>query len=413
MKGLRFLAVLSILSLSTCQSFNSLVQEPNISFNSVDITGISINGVDLLAHVDVDNPNAFSIPLPKIDWQLFVNTASFLQGSLKKDQTIKSRGKVTLDLPLSVSYDGLYRSFKSLIETKEAAYNIALGITFPIPIIEGKVYRLNFSGILPLPQLPKLSPGSMRISKIDFSGLELAWDINVANPNGFSIPFPGINWDYDLNDVSVVKGSFTGAGEIAAGAAATASISVGVAYADVFRAISSLVNTNEAKSKLSLDTGFPIPIPTLDGEAVTNGLKSVLDIPGTLPILQKPEVSFRGITKKSIGATMEFVLNWEVDNKNNFGFDIGDFNYNFRVNNNNWAQGRMNNPPRLAANGKTVIPLTVSVNALSAVAELVNIISMGTPVTYACTGNMVLSGDFPGLDKLDLPLNLQGTTKIQ
>jgi len=407
------MVLLSILSLSSCQSFNALVKEPGISFNSVDITGISLSGVDMVAHVDVDNPNAFSIPLPKVDWQLFINTASFIQGSLKKDQTIKGGGKVTLDLPLSVTYDGLYRSFKSLIETKEAAYDIALGITFPIPVLESKVYHLNFSGVLPLPQLPKLSLGSMRISKIDFSGLELAWDINVANPNGFSIPFPKINWDYNINDVPVVKSSFAGTGEIAAGAAAVVPIIVSVAYTDVFRAVCSLVNEKEARSNLSLDTGFPIPVPALDGDAVTNGLKSVLDIPGTLPILQKPEVSFRGIINKSIGATMEFVLNWEVDNRNNFGFDIGEFNYNFMVNNNNWARGRMNNPPRIAANGKTVIPLTVSVSALSVVAELVNIISRGTPVAYNCTGNMSLSGDFPGLEKLDLPLNLQGSTKIQ
>ena len=415
MKRIFFLPFVLVFILSACQSFNSLIQEPRVSLNSVDIAGISLSGVSLIVHVDVDNPNAFSIPLPKIDWELFINTASFIQGSLKKDQSIQSRGKVTLDFPLSVTYEGLYRSFKSLFELKEAAYNIAMGISFPIPIIESKVYHLDFSGVIPLPQLPKLSPGAFKISRIDFSGLELAWGVNVENPNGFSIPFPTLNWDFDVNGVSVLKSRFAGAGEIAAGAAASALISVGVAYEDIFRAVASLRNSGEAKTNLALglnsaDAGFPIP--SLDGVDM-EGIKNILNIPGTLPILQKPEISFLGITRKSLGTTMEFILNWELDNKNNIDFDIGEFIYNFQVNNQLWAQGRMDKPPRVKANGKTDIPITVSVNALSLVMELVDIINRGTSVNYNCSGNMSLLSGFPGLGKLDLPLNLQGSTRIR
>jgi len=390
---------------SGCQSFNAVVQEPKLSFKSVDIAGVSLNGVNMIAHVDVENPNGFTIPLPKIDWELFINTASFIQGTIRNDKSLKSRETVTVDIPLSVTYDGLYRSVKSVIDTKEAAYEIALGVTFPIPIIENKVFKLDFSGVLPLPQLPKLSPGTVRISKIDFSGLELACGVNVENPNGFPIPFPTLNWNYDVNGVSVLKSSFAGAGEIAAGAAGAAVITVGVAFADILAAASSAVNSGDLKTNLALDTALPIP--------ALNEMKSVLDIPGTIPVLKKPEISFQGISLKSMGTTMEFVVSWALDNANSFGFDIGEFNYDFKVNNTAWARGRIDNPPKVKANGKTVIPLTVSVSALSAVTELIGIINKGAQVDYSCTGNMSLQGGFPGLEKLDLPLNLQGSTKIQ
>ena len=71
-----------------CQSFSSVVQEPKVSLNSVEIAGISINGVDMIVHVDVENPNGFSIPLPNIDWELFINKASFIQGTLKENKSI-------------------------------------------------------------------------------------------------------------------------------------------------------------------------------------------------------------------------------------------------------------------------------------------------------------------------------------
>ena len=408
MRGLKFLCFLPVFVFTACQSFNSTIQEPVVSLKSINIAGISVSGVDLIAHVDVENPNGFSVPLPKIDWELFVNAASFIQGTLKDDKSIKGREKATMALPLNIAYDELYRSTTSLIEAKEAAYNIALGVTFPVSALENKVYHLDFTGVLPLPQLPKLSPGQMRVSKIDFAGAELAWDINVENPNGFSIPFPKLNWDYGVSGVSVLKSSLGGAGVIAANAAGAALINVSVPYADVFRVVDSSRSSGEVSSNLSVDIdsseGYPL--------VLLEGIKNMLEVPGTLPILQKPEVSFQGITRKSLGTTMEFFLNWEVNNRNNFSFDIGGFDYDFMVNNSHWAGGRVENLPRLRANGRTIIPLTIAISTPAIVREVVDIINRGSNIAYNCTGNMSLLGSFPGLDEIELPLDLQGNTRI-
>ena len=275
--------VLLALTMTNCQAFRPMIEaifnEPKMSLNSVDITGIDFKGVNLLARVDVENPNNFSIPLPKINWELFVNDSSFVNGSVENNNSIQSLGKAAIDVPLSVSYDGLYRTFSSLLETKEAAYDIALGLNFPIPYIEDKTYRLDFSGVL--------------------------------------------------------------------------------------------------------------------------------------PVLQMPNISFLGITKKSLGTTMEFFFNWEVENNNNYAFDVGEFIYDFKVNNSSWAQGRIDNPPQLKANGKTSIPVTVSISSAPIVQDLVNIINQGSQITYVCTGNMSLSSALPGMNNLELPINLQGNTRIR
>jgi LEA14-like dessication related protein len=395
--------------LTTCQSFSSSIKEPVVSLNSVDIAGISFKGVDLIAHVDVENPNGFSIPLPKIDWELFVNSALFIQGEVKNDKTISSRRKVTLDLPLSFTYDGLYKTFTSLIApsdsgSHEAAYDIAVDVTFPIPVIEDMVYKLGFSGVLPLPQLPKLSSGSVQVSRMDYSTLVLACEVDVENPNVFPIPFPEISCDYGINGISVLKNSDRRSGEIPAGAVGAANFDLNITYADIFMAVDSARNANEVKSNLSLAARLPI---SAFEEA------NVLDIPGTIPILQKPDISFQGITKGSLGRTMEFILYWEVDNKNNFAYDIGEFFYDFSVNNKNWARGQIDNPPRIRAGGKTIVPVTVLITSQPIVTELAGIISLGSAVNYDCTGNVSLLGGITAADKLELPLNLQGSTRIR
>ena len=269
--------LLTVMLFTGCQTVNSIVAEPKLSLSSVDIGGISFNGVDLIAKVDVENPNGFSIPLPNIDWEFFIDNVSFIQGSQKNNKTLKSNAKSSMDIPFTVGYEGLYRTFVSLINTKEAPYAISMGLSFPIPILENKVYNLGYSGVLPLPLLPKLSPGQMRISKMDLTGIELACGINVENPNIFPIPFPKIDWDYGVNGVSLFKSSLVNSGEIAAGAADTADIVLNVSYTDIFKLIDTAINANEAKSNLSLSAGFPYP--GLDG------VMSILDIPGTIPLL--------------------------------------------------------------------------------------------------------------------------------
>ena len=424
MKVLKLVLVFFVFTLFGCQSLSSLFQDPKISLNSVDITGISLEGVSFIARIDVENTNSFSIPLPKVDWELFINSSSFINGVLKENQTIRGRNRVTVEVPFGVTFEGLYKSFKSVFETKEVAFDIALGVTFPIPIIEARVFKFDFSGSFPIPELPRLSYASTTIGKIDFSGVDLCFGINVENPNKFPIPFPQINWDYSLNDVSVLKSNFTmGAKEIAAGAAGLALVSLSVSYADVFKAVNSLRTSGEANSTMSLSINsaeflsFNTAAPASGSSALPaagDDNKGALKIPGKLPILHIPELSFQGITTKSKTLiSMEFALNWEIDNQNIFDFTVGEFNYDFKVNNRGWASGRIINPPVIRANGKTVIPLTITITALDIIRELVDIIAKGTTVNYSCTGNMSLLGSLPGLGKIEQPLNLQGSTRIR
>jgi len=147
---LKFLVVLLTVFLVNCQSFNPLIEDPRVSFNSVDIASIGLTGVNLVALVDVENPNSFSLPMPKIDWELFINDASVTNGVVENSQTIASREKVTLSFPVGVSYDRLLATFSSLAGAKETAYNIALDLRFPIPLLEYKVFKRNYSGVLPL-----------------------------------------------------------------------------------------------------------------------------------------------------------------------------------------------------------------------------------------------------------------------
>jgi len=146
--------VFLILVLCGCQSLGSMFKEPRVSLNSVSVAGINISGVNLIAKVDIENRNAFSIPMPKVDWELFVNDSSFTQGTVEDDRTIGSLGKISLDVPINVSFERLFRSFNSLAgllgSSAEVPYKVEMGLKFPIAFLENIVYKLDHSGTFPL-----------------------------------------------------------------------------------------------------------------------------------------------------------------------------------------------------------------------------------------------------------------------
>jgi LEA14-like dessication related protein len=372
---------------------------------SVEITGISIRGVDLVCHVNVGNPNSFSVPFPRVDWELFINANSFVRGTVENDAVIKGRSTTVVDVPFSVTYEGLYNSFKSLFNAKEAAYNISLGISFPIPLIQEKTFRLDFAGVLPLLQMPKITPGAFRVARVDFSGIDVACGFTVENPNAFPLPLPQTSWTFAAAGVPLTASGSSQAGELAAGAVSREEVVVSLLFVDLIKALGSAGGGTEVPATLALEASFP----ALDFEELT----SSLDVPGTIPVLKKPELSFKGINIKSLGMQrLEFALNWEVDNQNPFSFDIDKFEYDFTVNNSSWTSGAVTDPPVIKAKGKTIVPVTFVVSSSAMVADVVNIISRGTAVAYDCTGDLSLSGDLPGLDTLDLPFSFRGNTRI-
>ena len=133
-----------------CDSENPFIQDPVVTFNTVEVSNLGFSGLTLLVHVDVENPNSFSVPMPRVDWILSINDTHFLNGDLEDRQTIRSRETVTISFPINITFENVFRTFTSLIGRREVAYNIDLGLRFPIPLLDNRVFERSYSGVLPL-----------------------------------------------------------------------------------------------------------------------------------------------------------------------------------------------------------------------------------------------------------------------
>jgi LEA14-like dessication related protein len=269
-----------VLAFTVCQSLRSVLKEPALSLDSVSMTGIDFNGVDLLCKINVDNPNAFDIPFPKIDWECFINDNSFIAGTIKNDSYIKSRASTIVEVPVSMTYAGMFNSIASLANSNKAGYTIKFGVTFAIPVLGDKTWNFEHKGALPLPRIPS--------------------------------------------------------------------------------------------------------------------------------------VSFTGISVKNLSLSrLEFEAGLEIENNNSFALNINELVCNLSVNNTRWFSGSIPGTPVIQAEGKAVIPIAVSIDALSLVKDLTLIISAGKDAAVSLSGNLSAAGDIPGFKPLELPFNYSGNTKLR
>jgi LEA14-like dessication related protein len=254
-------------------------------------------------------------------------------------------------------------------------------------------------------QEPRVTIHSVEIAAITFTGVQLLCKVNVENPNGIEIPFPEIDWEFFLSSSSFVKGTIKNDRSLRARRTTAVDVPVSFNYADAFSAIASLIGKNQTDYKVALAAKFNLPVL---GEKVWN-----LSHEGNIPLLKVPSIGFKGITLKNLSLSrIDFELAWEIDNSNIFAMGIKDFSYNFTINSSQWAGGNVTGAPRIAANGKTTIPITFSVNSLTMIRDITEIVNRGTNVTYGCSGNLSLGADMRGIPDYTMPFNLSGSTRI-
>jgi LEA14-like dessication related protein len=400
------MVVFAALSLTTCQSLSNVLQEPLLSLHSVEIAKLSFTGAELLCKVKVDNRSPLEIPLPEVGWEFFINTNSFITGNIRSNQSLKSRKSTIVDVPVSFTYLEVFNAFKSLRGSRQADYRVTLAAKIPLPVMGDKVFNFEHKGTFPVLQFPKFTMPAMKFDKLDFTKAELLFTVNVENPNSFNLPSPKMAYEYLVNKNSFIRSTIDSAAPLAAGAVTAIPIRITVNYAELLQKFASLRSLGEAPSQLSLRSDFSIP--AFAGESFQS------EAGGSLPILKAPSVNFKGVSLKNLGVSkIDFDLTWEVENNNSFAMSVKDLSYNFAVNRAQWASGKVANSPQLAAGRKTEIPLTISINSLSMIKDITEIISKGTDVSYVCGGNINLGAALPALDDFGTPFNFTGTTKLR
>jgi LEA14-like dessication related protein len=408
---LRFVMVpvffLLCLNFFSCRSFRAAFRQPVVSLRSVDMSSISLGGIQLLCTLEVENPNLFNLPFPEIDWTLFINGNAFLSGMLAEGDAIRPGSVRILNIPLSLAYTTLADAAGSgaFRGARELDYQMVVEARFLLPVQGEWIRHFEHQGKLPLVQMVALRNPAFEITALDFEGMDILCSLSVDNPNPFSIPFPRIDYDFDVRNNNFISGTVEHPDTLAAGGPTAVDIRLRVVYSELYRSFSALKNLGEAACLLSVDSS--VSLPGFGEERL------LMEIPGIVPLLKEPALSFRGINVKKISlSNLDLEFGWDVDNPNIFSFDIGDIEYDFLVNNDAWARGRIEKWTRIVPGRKTFIPVTLSIESSAQVKDLTGIITRGMDVVYDLKGDAIFSAGPEGFSDSRISFDLNGRTRL-
>ena len=100
--NMRFAMLLTVLGLSACASMpEQLVSTPRVELSNVQVIGLGFNSQTFLLSFEVENPNAFPLPVRHVGYGVRLDGKRFATGETPSEFTIPAQG----DTRFAISVD--------------------------------------------------------------------------------------------------------------------------------------------------------------------------------------------------------------------------------------------------------------------------------------------------------------------
>ena len=127
-----------------------LLQAPRLSMPSLRVDRMDLTSADIVVSLNVDNPNAFPLPPPRISYDLLVNRASFIQNQTEAAAPLAASSSTPVSFRTTIDYASVLRGFVGSLTAGEVPIQFNLSFDFAIPFFSGQ--DLQIPGTLPLPR---------------------------------------------------------------------------------------------------------------------------------------------------------------------------------------------------------------------------------------------------------------------
>jgi len=103
---------------------------PDIKIKGVQIKNLSYKEAELVAQVEINNPNAFDLAFSDFDYQLNINQQQWGQGSIAQRSSIPQKGKATIDIPVKLNMLSMGQTaYQALSNKQPLEYQLKGGIS--------------------------------------------------------------------------------------------------------------------------------------------------------------------------------------------------------------------------------------------------------------------------------------------
>jgi len=201
MKKIIVLLLSALFLFTSCATLRDAadIKEPDVRFTNMSIQNINFDGVTLLFDFAVTNPNRMNVSADSYNYEFFINGESFIAGSQTERLEIGRESTSTVQVPVSMTFTGVYESFRSVMRQDSISYRMDTDVSFSLPVIGSRTVPVQAEGVLPLPKVPRIEFGGFDMKRMSFSGAEAEVTFRVSNPNAFAIVLAGADYALRVN----------------------------------------------------------------------------------------------------------------------------------------------------------------------------------------------------------------------
>lgn len=186
--------------------FRKSVKEPQVRFVQLHLRDLSLESVTMDFEMEIDNPNPVGVTLERLDYDLAIDGKRFVSGESDRKLRVAAQGSEPVRLPLTLTFAELAEGVALLLSDRDTVpYRLGVGFGVMTPVGEVRIPIRN-EGDVPLPKLPEVSFGDIRLAQMSLRGARLEISMNVRNRGSFPIRPEGLRYDLALAGVSVSSG---------------------------------------------------------------------------------------------------------------------------------------------------------------------------------------------------------------
>lgn len=211
-KTLKYLlSLFLILTASSCAQLDRHVKiaKPTAKLVGTQLVNIDFEQADLIFDLAVTNRNPFSIPLAGLDYDFKIGGNSLISGVANKGLKVKRSSTSKIALPVTLKFDDLRKIPGELWNKDQFSYQLDTSINIKLPVIG--LYKIPFStkGTLPIPRLPSIKIRDLKVSSLSLTSAKIIAEIEVDNPNNFTLGLSHFDYRLNINQQTWGKGSST------------------------------------------------------------------------------------------------------------------------------------------------------------------------------------------------------------
>lgn len=235
---------------------------------------------------------------------------------------------------------------------------------------------------------PSVAVVDGRAESLTFEGVDLAFDVEVGNPNAVGIDVTGFDYHLEIGGERVVVGSSAETRPVAGGSTSRWTVPASLRFASLLSSVASLAGEDEATFLFECAVRLDVPFLGEISVPVTRL--------GALPLPKPPSISFDGVSLRSVSATaVDLLLKLRIDNPNGFLLRLDSLSYELGLRGDAWASASQDVGLELLGGVTTIAELPVRVGVRDIGAAALALVRAGGEIPLQLDGAMWLTAPLP------------------